>query len=819
MKTKILSVLLVFAICINASAQNDSETPIWTGSGFAISDRYIATNFHVVDGAKKLKISGVNGNFTTSYTTSVVATDANNDLAILKISDEQFLGFRNIPYTIYPTNVDVGTDVFVLGYPATIIMGQEVKITTGIINSRSGFQGDVSTYQMSATIQGGNSGGPVFDNDGNVIAIAVGGINREILQNIENVNYSVKSPYLINLIESCSESIIIPSSSKLNGLSLPARIKQISPFVVQITAYDDASNTSTSNIAPQSSGNKERSDLLYERALEAMKKGNKESAYSDLNTAIRLHPTAEKYYLLGLLAFDFASDTTTNNHFKEDTSIAITSFEYCVNAKYRLKDCTHWLAHCYYISGRYLDAIALYDRLLKEDKRDVVAFLGRAICKDAMGNQDGALRDYFDALDYEGIVDADYSTIHNNIAYIYVQKGNYSLAEKHIAEALKRSTLINYIWSTDGELAYLRSEYSRCLSSMNNAITIGGNDTISLYFRGMAKEKLGDTWGAYRDLEDAKTLGCKRADLELSKIDISNAVRREHQRQVVSWPHTRGNIEEVLVKTIILDESYTAITIQISNNEGYRSTRYGISSKTYIKVGEHGTPVPLIHTQNCPIRPKTTTLDAHSLTEFVLYFPAIEVSSHSNIILTEVDENGTEGWGFSIKLKEGTLDQAVKNSGKNVFLGLRGVGGSFSGEKEGQQYTDYWGNTSKTVLFDFGYGGGRLDLTFGKNGGVGLSVPFYFMNGQLTSGASILLGGYGVGDMECFNHILDAGVLYNKEIGTTFSFGYGIGVGPIIFNFELLYSPKTDGLGLGGGITFLFFRSYPSLVSLKLFNI
>ena len=799
MKIKLLTLLILCAACLNALAQNDTETPVWTGSGFAISDRYIATNFHVVDGAKKLKMSGVNGDFNTRYTISVVATDVNNDLAILKVSDEQFRGFKNIPYTIYPNNVDVGTDVFVLGYPATIIMGQEVKITTGIINSRSGFQGDVSTYQMSATIQGGNSGGPVFDNDGNVIAVAVGGINREVLQNIENVNYSVKSPYLINLIESCPELIIIPTSSKLKGLSLPARVKQISPFVVQITAYDDASNTSSSNTTPQTSSNKERSDLLYARALESLQNGNIESAYSDVKTAVNLYPTAEKHYLLGRLAYGFAIDTTTNNHFKEDTNIAITSFKYCVNAKYNSRECTHLLAQCYRMVGKYGDAIALYDRLLKEDKRDVSAYFGRALCKDAMRNLDGALRDYFDALEYEGIVDGDYGTIHNNIAYSYVQTANYMLAEKHIAEALKRNTLMDYIWSTDGELAYLQGKYSRCLSSMNNAITIGGSDTISLYFRGMAKEKLGDSWGAYRDLEDAKNLGSRRAEVELSKIDINNAVRKERQRRVVSWPKTKGNSSNVLIKTIVLDEAYTAITIQIYNTDRYQSSWYCISSKTNIKAGSYGTPVPLIHTQNCQICPQTNNLNANSVAEIVLYFPAIEVPAYTNIILTEEDDNGSKGWNFSIKLEDGTIEQAVKNNGpkepSNVNFGLRGVVGYFLGERDGG--TDSWGYTM-TDYYEYVFFGGRADLLFGKNIALGLSVPLYFMNGNISSGASVLL----FGKMDGLNIFTDLGIVYNGEVGSMFSWGFGMGYNKFNMNMEVLFSGENFGFAGGIGVMF-----------------
>ena len=65
------------------------------GTGFAISSNgYIATNYHVVEGQDKIKVKGIKGEFTQSYTAEVVKVDKFNDLAILKVNTN--LG--NIPY-------------------------------------------------------------------------------------------------------------------------------------------------------------------------------------------------------------------------------------------------------------------------------------------------------------------------------------------------------------------------------------------------------------------------------------------------------------------------------------------------------------------------------------------------------------------------------------------------------------------------------------------------------------------------------------------------------------------------------------------------
>ena len=161
-----------------------------------------------------------------SGTVTIVGCDKNNDLALLKISDSNFTGFGPIPYAISNTTSEVGEDVFVLGYPLTSTMGDEIKLTTGIISSRTGFQGDVALYQISAPIQPGNSGGPLFDKKGNVI-----GIVSAKHSGAENVGYAIKTMYLRNLVESCANASIIPTNNTISTLALTGKVKKEKSFV------------------------------------------------------------------------------------------------------------------------------------------------------------------------------------------------------------------------------------------------------------------------------------------------------------------------------------------------------------------------------------------------------------------------------------------------------------------------------------------------------------------------------------------------------------------------------------------------------------
>ncbi|MCM1311256.1 MAG: serine protease [Bacteroides sp.] len=141
-----------------------------------------------------------------------------------------------MPYSISFITSEVGEDVYVLGYPMTSTMGDEIKLTDGIISSKTGFQGDVSLYQISAPIQPGNSGGPLFDKKGNVIGI----VNAKHSE-AENVSYAIKSLCLRNLVESCASINIIPAKNSVSTLPLSEKVKFEKNFVFFIECSSDQS--------------------------------------------------------------------------------------------------------------------------------------------------------------------------------------------------------------------------------------------------------------------------------------------------------------------------------------------------------------------------------------------------------------------------------------------------------------------------------------------------------------------------------------------------------------------------------------------------
>ena len=211
------------------------KTGEWAGngSGLIISESgYIVTNHHVIEDADDIEVEFILNDEVQKFNAEIVQADKVNDLAIIKIFDMNFDGLDPLRYNFKTRSSDVGTKVYAYGYPmALTLMGKEIKVTDGIISSKTGFDGNITTYQITAPIQGGNSGGPLFDEHGNFLGINSSGLSKEIA---DNVGYTIKSSYVLNLIDVLPKSIELPSNTNLANKSVTDQIKEVSKYVVLI---------------------------------------------------------------------------------------------------------------------------------------------------------------------------------------------------------------------------------------------------------------------------------------------------------------------------------------------------------------------------------------------------------------------------------------------------------------------------------------------------------------------------------------------------------------------------------------------------------
>ncbi len=225
--------LKLYPISSNSRVSPDSSVKgnfTGSGTGFAISSEgYIVTNYHVIDSAKQIIVQQSKIGIQKQFNAEIILTDKDNDLAIIQIKDSNFDSLGNIPFTFKENISQMGSKVYTLGYPLINSMGESVKLTDGLISSKTGFQGDISSYQISVPVQPGNSGGPLFDYKGNLIGV----VNAKH-QNTDNVSYAIKSGTLKNLIELLPISLNENKANKLRNLSIPEQVELIEDFVFLI---------------------------------------------------------------------------------------------------------------------------------------------------------------------------------------------------------------------------------------------------------------------------------------------------------------------------------------------------------------------------------------------------------------------------------------------------------------------------------------------------------------------------------------------------------------------------------------------------------
>tara|TARA_B100001057_G_scaffold495302_1_gene593972 strand:+ start:163 stop:1788 length:1626 start_codon:yes stop_codon:yes gene_type:complete len=193
---------------IQSSDIDNSLITIGSGSGFYINNKgYALTNNHVIDICKQ-SIALIDGKETLFR---VIATDKTNDVAVLKTN----LRSRNY-IRINEDGAKLGENVIAVGYPLAGRLSDSVKITRGIVSSTSGLNNNIGQIQIDAALQPGNSGGPVLNENGELVGIASAGLNKLLMAKEakyipENVNFAVASPIVVNILKSKKIKYSTPS--------------------------------------------------------------------------------------------------------------------------------------------------------------------------------------------------------------------------------------------------------------------------------------------------------------------------------------------------------------------------------------------------------------------------------------------------------------------------------------------------------------------------------------------------------------------------------------------------------------------------------
>jgi S1-C subfamily serine protease len=215
-------------------SETRKEKGFATGTGFFVSNNgYMITNYHVIEGAREIAIVKCDGSILNA---KFIKGDPVNDVALIKVNViTKPLRFSD------KVSLLKGEEVFTLGYPLLVLQGQEQKATFGRVNALSGIKGDIRFCQIDIPVQPGNSGGPLLDKKGNVIGVVTSTLDEYIAMRVsghipQNVNYAVKSDYIIPLVRDTIGEDGVTIGSKASKKELPELIKSLEPSVALVVS-------------------------------------------------------------------------------------------------------------------------------------------------------------------------------------------------------------------------------------------------------------------------------------------------------------------------------------------------------------------------------------------------------------------------------------------------------------------------------------------------------------------------------------------------------------------------------------------------------
>lgn len=466
---------------------NEDDEGISLGSGFFIEPGVVVTNYHVIEGNSRGIVQVALGERKEKKIfriARILSYDEDADLALLSVPSAINIKIPNLSLSQQSYKPEVGETVFALGNPEGLVG----TMTQGLVSAEVRSSLKRARIQISAPISQGSSGGPVLNQLGHVIGVAVGSRSEG-----QNLNFAVPSTLLYNLFLSTEFPTEMRNQLDRNADNDNSRPRPWeNPLEIGV-----GTRRTLKMFANGEAGQPKNSGEYFERGTRYVKEKRYKDAIDDFSMAIRLDPKSVGAFLNRGLVYGLMGNV----------ALEIADYNRAIQINPRI-------AHAYFNRGtaygkqNKTDLELLdYSKAIELNPNMLLAYYYRAEIYSKQGKKHLALQDLNDVIR----IDPKYINAYIRRGNLHKDANRLNLAIADYTSAIKIDSGSSIAYYNRGVTHMLMKEYDLAIDDLSNAILLDPKNASAFASRSYCYCMTGQTALSLRDFNRAMELGAVAA--------------------------------------------------------------------------------------------------------------------------------------------------------------------------------------------------------------------------------------------------------------------------------------------------------------------